>query len=158
MARRKMKKNSRSKKQPLSITGVAESLILANAGTKALFGTTLPKFALEGWATPITPTTGGGYGSGNSYGFSAAELIKGTLGIGDGFGQASTYPFSGGSNTWEGVSVAIKQNLRANGVSSLMTVILVPVGFRLGKKLMNRPIRSGNKLLKMAGIGKEVKI
>ena len=147
MARRKMKKKSRSKKQPISITGVAESLILANAGTKALFGTTLPKFALEGWALPATGTNVGG--SGNSYGFSAAELIQGVLGVGTGFGQASSWP---GQNTWDGVGLAMKENIQRNGVSSLMTVVVAPIAFRVGKKVMNRPIRSGNKIIKMIGI------
>lgn len=153
MARRKSKQRSSRKRRAFNITNAAESLILANAGTMALFGTTLPKFALEGWILPATPGTQGG--SGNSWSLSAAELVKGLIPGGANFGQASSYP---GANTLGGVATAMKANITANGARSLGTIVAVPIAFRVGKRLLRKPINASNRFLKFAGLGKDVRV
>ena len=81
MARRKKSRKSPRRKtsKTINVLGVAESLILANAGTRAAFGTNLIPFLTEGWLRPVTNTKTN-YGSSNSWAFSANELFKYALG------------------------------------------------------------------------------
>jgi len=94
-------------------------------------------------------TSGSQYGSGNSWTFSAAELVKG-LATGS-FGM---------SDQWQqlGLQAAFEKNLKANGAMMVATVIGTPILFRFGKKLLNKPIiLPANRMLRSAGI-KEVKL
>jgi len=105
-------------------------------------------FLTEGWLRPVTP--GSQYGSGNSWRFSAAELVK--MALGD---KASHQ-----SPEWQQKSFAdaIAMNLKANGAEMLATVILTPIAFKFGKKLLNKNIiLPANRMLRSAGIN-EVKI
>jgi hypothetical protein len=79
MARRKSKAKarSRSRKPAFNITNAAQSLIIANAVTKGVAGTNLIPFLTEGWLREKTPGNMGG--SGNSWTFSAQELIQGAI-------------------------------------------------------------------------------
>ena len=88
-------------------------------------------------------------GSGNSWTFSAQEMIQGMV-TGD-FGMSSS---------WEtlGIKAAFEKNLKENGWMMVATVIGTPILFNLGKKLLNKPIiLPANRLLKRAGI-KELKV
>ena len=110
-------------------------------------GTNLVPFLTEGWLRDATSATVGG--SGNSWTFSAAELVRGMTG--GGFGM---------SQQWQGYGLqkAFETNLRKNGVMMLATVIGVPIAFKYGKKLLNKPlILPANRILKSAGV-KEVKL
>ena len=101
----------------------------------------------EGWLRDATP--GSAMGSGNSWTFSAAELIKG-LGNGT-FGM---------SDQWQGFGIqkAFETNLKANGAMMVATVIGTPILFRFGMKLLNKPIiLPANRLLRSMNI-KEVKV
>ena len=122
-------------------------MIIANAVTRGIAGTNLVPFLTEGWLRE--PTSGSQYGSGNSWTFSAQELVSGALG--GSFGQHSE---------WQNKPLmeAFEKNLRANGAQMLATVILTPIAFKMGKKLLNKPIiLPANRMLKSAGI-KEVKL
>ena len=149
MARRRTTRKTpkRRASKAVNVLGVAESLILANAGTRAIFGTNLAPFLTEGWLTPVTP--GGNYGSGNSWRLSAKELIQ--LGLGD---------KSHMSSEWQGKSFGdvIKMNLKENGAQSVAMMIAVPIAFRTGKKLLSKPRREANKLLKSAGLASMVRV
>lgn len=150
MARRKTarKPTRRKASKSINVLGVAESLILANATTRAAFGTNLIPFLTEGWLRPVTNTKTN-YGSSNSWAFSANELFK-----------YATGDRSHQSTEWQGKSFgdAIKMNFRANGVDSIMTMIAVPIAFRLGRQILSKPRREANKLLRMSGIGNVVKV
>ena len=64
------------------------------------------------------------------------------------------------SSEWQqrGLMEAVEKNLRANGMQMLATVILTPIAFKFGKKLLNKPIiLPANRMLKSAGVT-EVKI
>ena len=126
---------------------MAQQLIIANAITRGVAGTNLIPFLTEGWLTD--KTSGAQYGSGNSWTFSASELLGGLVGGNLGM-----------SSEWQnlGVMEAFQKNLRANGAQMLATVVLTPIAFRYGKKILNKPIiLPANRMLKSAGI-KEVKV
>jgi hypothetical protein len=154
-ARRKSRKNGRftkstrrtKRKQPIKISNVAQQFLIANAITRGVAGTNLVPFLTEGWLRDATSATVGG--SGNSWTFSAAELVRGMTG--GGFGM---------SQQWQGYGLqkAFETNLRKNGAMMLATVIGVPIAFKFGKRILNKPlILPANRLLKSAGV-KEVKL
>ena len=64
------------------------------------------------------------------------------------------------SSQWQGFGLqkAFETNLKANGAMMLATVVATPIAFKLGKRLLNKPIiLPANRMLKAAGI-KEMKI
>ena len=135
------------RKQPIKVSTVAQQFIIANAITRGVAGTNLIPFLTEGWLRDAT--SGSQYGSGNSWTFSAAELVKGL----------ATGTF-GMSDQWQqlGLQAAFEKNLKANGAMMVATVIGTPILFRFGKKLLNKPIiLPANRMLRSAGI-KEVKL
>ena len=142
------------RKRAFNVVNAAESLVLANAGSMALFGTSLPAFAQEGWALP---SSSGPLGSGHSTKFSAAELIKGIIPGGESFGMSGTH-FGEPANSYAAVWASMKSNMRANGPMALGTILLVPIGFRVGKRLLSKPRNATNRFLDYAGVGKEVRV
>lgn len=156
-ARRKTKKPARRRtKKGLNVVNTAQSLIIMNATTKAFFGLDAIQFAGAGW---LLPNTAGGTLAnpmpGNSWGITAKELVSGFTGMGQGFGQSGS---SGYTNDLAGLNKAIRGNLSRNGAQALATVVLVPVAFKVGKKLTSKPRRDANKLLKMAGLQSVVSV
>ena len=146
MARRKSKAKarSRSRKPAFNITNAAQSFIIANAVTKGVAGTNLIPFLTEGWLREKTA----GYGSSNSWKFSAQELIQGAI----------TGNFAQASNWQGGVRGAFEKNIKENGAMALTTVIATPILFKLGKNLLSKPIITpANRLLKSVGL-KGVKV
>jgi len=141
----------RRTKQGVNVLNVAQSYIVASAATRAMFGTDLAAFALQGWALPKTTGTMGG--AGNSWTLSASELVMGMFG--QGFGQS-------GSGVWSndagGLGMAIKKNLQDNGARSLGTIIAVPIAFTVAKKLTAAPRRDINKFLKFGNLSSVVKV
>lgn len=129
----------------------AQSLIIMNATTKALFGVGAVQFATQGWLTP--KTTGAMGGAGNSWTLSASEILSGLTG--GGFGQSGQ---GGYTNDMAGLTKAIKRNLEVNGGQALATMIFVPAAFKVGKKLTSKPRADANRLLKMAGLNSLVKV
>jgi hypothetical protein len=132
----------------LNVLNTAEKLVVANAATKALFGTDVASFALDGWARPQ------GTGSDNSWEISAAELVTGLIPGGAGFGFGSQYLGAGGN-----LMTAVQRNLQANGPQAIGTMILAPVAFTVAKRVLGKPlINPTNKLLRQAGLGTVLKI
>ena len=130
---------------------MAQQVIIANAVTRGFAGTNLIPFLTEGWLMP--KTSGSVYGAGNSWTFSAAELAQGLAG--GGFGQSGQ---GGYTNDLDGVTKAVKKNLAANGGAMIASLVLVPIAFNVGMKLLRKPIiLPANRMLKAAGI-REVKV
>ncbi len=161
MARKRSRKNKgqRKKKQPFKLLNFAETLVISNASTRALFGTSLDHFLFDGWL-PLGDyqagmESGANYGSGNSWALSAKELISGVIGVGDGYRQNSSYP---NANTAAGVLTAIGFNFKNNAPRELPVILLTPLAFKLGKKVMRKPINLTNRGLNMVGIGRDVKV
>jgi len=138
------------------VVNAAQSFIIMNATTKALFGLDAIQFAGGGW---LLPNTGGGTlqnpGPGNSWGITAKELVQGLTGTGKGFGQTGTGAWS---NDMAGLQAAIRNNLSYHGAQAVATMVAVPIAFTVGKKLTAKPRRDANKLLKMAGLNTVVKV
>ena len=152
-ARKSSKKTTRRRrsKQGVNLIDATQSLIIANAATRALFGTTLVNFATEGWLTAKTPAADGG--AGNSWSLSAAEIFGGLTG--GGFGQSG---MGGYTNDMAGLTKAIKRNLQLHGGKSLAAMVFVPVAFKVGKDLTRKPRADANRLLKMTGLSTVVKV
>lgn len=129
----------------------AQSLIVMNATTKALFGVNAYQFATQGWLTP--KTSGAMGGAGNSWTLSASEILSGLTG--GSFGQSGQGVWT---NDMAGLSAAIKKNLEANGAQAVATMIIVPAAFKVGKKLTSKPRADANRLLKMTGLNSMVKV
>jgi len=152
-ARRRTRKPAtrRRRSTGVNVVNAAQSLIIMNAATKALFGVGAVQFATQGWLTP--KTTGAMGGAGNSWTLSASELLSGLTG--GGFGMS-------GSNQWTndmaGLTAAIKKNLETNGGQALATMVVVPVAFKVGKKLTSKPRSDANRLLKMTGLNSLVRV
>jgi len=157
MARGK-KKQKRRKDTAVSITGLAEGLMLANVATSGLFNLSLKDWAMDGWTAGSTglaahPNQLSLYEM--IYG-NASQTVSVALPGGGGYGtgpSSTTMTLTPGSNT-----EVITQNARANMFPMITQSILIPVGFRVGKRFLRKPIRMGNKLLKQAGLRQMVKI
>ena len=151
MARRKMKTTRRRAPRRISLIDVGSSFIVANAGTKAFFGTGIVPFLTEGWITD--PTTGWRYsdpsntGSGQSYTLSLSEIVKGIIPGGAGSG-AESYSW----NDMSGMRAAISLNMRQWGPQAIATTIGVPIAAKLLKRVAKRPIADANRMLKWSGI------
>ncbi len=132
----------------VNVLKTAESLVLANAATQGLFGMNAVAFATEGWLLPQTSA------SNNSWELSAAEIVRGVIPGGQGFGFGDAYMAGGGN-----VMSAIKKNLKDNGAQAIGTMIVAPIAFKMARKVLQRPlITPANRLLKTAGLGSVVKI
>ena len=141
-ARRRTRKTTRrrSPKPMINVLNTAQTLVIANAATRAFFGTNLQTFMFDGWARPITgnvdaPAGATGWakyagGSNNSWELSAAELIRGIVPGGQGFGMGGTWT----------IAKAVKHNLQQNP-DALATMVLAPVGFKVAKKILANNLR-----------------
>lgn len=157
-ARKRSRKTTprRRRSQGVNLVNAAQSLIVMNATTKALFGVNAVQFATAGW---LTASPGGGTlanaGPGNSWGITAKELVQGLTGTGKGFGQSGTGPWT---NDMDGLIAAMKNNLSHHGAQAVATMIVVPAAFKVGKKLTSKPRADANRLLKMTGLNTVVKV
>ena len=151
MARRKTKTPRRRSPKTVSLIDVGASFIVANAGTRAFFGTGVVPFLSEGWLTDATAgwmsRSPGNTGSGQSYTLSLAELVKQMIPGGADAG-ASSYSFAGMS----GISAAVKRNLQEWGPQAIATTIVTPIAAKLLKRVARKPIADVNKLLKWGGV------
>lgn len=153
---RKKTVRRRTQKPMLNVLKTAETVVVANAATTAFFGCRLDEFLLDGWARPMTGnvraqgTSGYGQylgGTNNSWELSMAEIVKGLIPGGEGFGQGGTWT----------VGKAIKHNLKSNPMA-VATMFLAPVAFRAGKKVLARPlINPLNRMVRQIGAGSVVK-
>lgn len=89
----------------------------------------------------------------NSWEVTGTELL-GLLMGGKG-GVADSWKYKGQG----GIGAVVKRNLSVNGGSMLFQLIAIPIAFKMGKKLLSKPIiRPANRMLKMAGIEGSVKV
>jgi hypothetical protein len=134
---------------------MAEAVMLANVGTQAAFNLSAWDFVTDGWTTA---TAGRAYGPGQ---LSLHELVYGNY-----FQPAiTTTTASGTQTTYGSTSLAtgttgsiVMSNLQNNWLPAVVQSIAIPAGFKIGRRLLRKPITQGNKLLKAAGLRSMVKI
>ena len=154
MARTKKNKTQRRRDTAVSITGLAEAAMIANVGTMAAFNLSAWDFLSDGWTTA---SAGKAHGLGQ---ISLHELIYGNYATTAAVSMAGGGYSGGGSTTLTttGNSAIVMANLQNNAFPAIIQAVAIPVGFRVGKRLLRRPIAMGNKLLKQAGLRSMVKI
>ena len=135
----------------LNVADAAQTVIVANAATTAFFGTSLDAFLLEGWARPMSAKTN------NSWELSMAEIVKGLIPGGETFGQSGQGQWT---NDVGGLLNAVKYNLaKQKGQQALATMIFAPIAFKVGKKVLAKPlINPVNRGLKQLGLASVVKV
>lgn len=143
--RSKSKKTVRRRKSLTSAIDVGTSIVVANATTKAFFGTNAWEFFTAGWFG--RPNASG------SWNLSLNELVMGAISGGATTSGSSTNSY-GMSASWaqQGVMAAVQKNLRDHGAQAVATVVIAPVAAKLLKRAARAPIRDMNKLLKTTGI------
>jgi len=135
MVKRKSKAKRRTSKQKgVSLIGLAETYMLMNVATQAAFKT-----------NPVTFLTSKGLSG--SHSITLQEL----------FNKNRFYDKPDMAGV-QGVGYYIGTNLKTNGFMAALQMALIPVAFRLGRKLANPAIRRTNKLLADGGIANTVKV
>jgi len=119
---------------------VLESYLLANAVSRGVAGVDLSTFI------GLTQNFPGG--SNSSWEITAKELLQGATGMGDGYG------FYKGAD-WN-LQKAVKMNLQKNGGQMVASLVLVPMAFRIGSRLLKKPRSQANRLLRDTGLGVKV--
>jgi len=137
-------KRRTSRKKTFNIGKAAETALVASAATQGLFGTNLAQF-LTG--KNIGPWSNTSDNKNHSWNLTGPELISALMG-GTG-GMASNYS----------VMSAVKRNIKLNGVSSVIQMIAIPLAFKVGRKVLAKPlINPLNKVMRNTLGVKEVKL
>ena len=141
---RQTKTRSRRKKT-FNISKAAETALVANAAIGGMFGTNLPTFITG-------KKVGKGFGpndQNNSWELTLPEMFNMLMG---GTG--------GMSKDWQqrGFVEAVQRNIKANGLTAAGQMIGIPIAFKIGRKVLSKPlINPTNRALRDMGL-KEVKL
>jgi hypothetical protein len=142
------KKTSRPRKAALSLLGLAEAGVIANSATRLFFGTDAWDWVSSGWFGK-SPA-----GKRGTFSLTLKELI----GMGRGEDGTGIYaPSAAGVGQPATISGIVTHNLKTHPEAAF-TLIAAPVGFRILRKLMRRPIRLGNQAIRMAGLRGDIRI
>jgi hypothetical protein len=130
----------RRKKPATNLLGILESYLLATAVTKGLANASIPEFiGLTGKGVGGRP-----YGADSGENWTIPEVLK--------FGtDGSAY------GNYGSLQNAIKSNLKVNGAMMASQLIGIPIAFRIGAKLLKKPRRQVNSIMRQIGIN-EVKV
>jgi len=128
----------RQQKATIKVLGIAETLAMANLATNALF-----RVGIGGFLTnKVNNKTGGSASQ-----ITAAELFSWAMG-----GNQT------GMVTGQTLGTTIQKNIQGVSWNKWLQLITIPLAFRIGKKVLAKPlINPANKLLRTAGV-KELKI
>ena len=130
-----MKKKRSSRKQGVSLIGLAETFALMNVVTQTMFKTNPVQF-FTGDNAAMTAA-----GTAN---ISLRELFRANQ-------------HSSGSDTYSTMNV-IKRNVEQQWVNGAIQMVLIPVGFKLAKGIARPAISRTNRLLNKSGVGSTVKL
>lgn len=124
------------------MTGTAQSILIADAVSRGMFEVPLMTFL------GIRNDFPGGQN--NSHELTLKELLNVAVG-GSGAIHPGSFP--------DGLPGVLKRNLSQNWMAMSAAAVFIPIGFKIGTKLLRKPvIQPANRLLKMAGLGTEVKV
>jgi len=141
-ARAQTSQPSRRRSKPaLSVLNTLESAAVANAVVQATTGLDLYSF--------FTHPTGG-----SSFNISAKEMIQSLVG-----GSAGIYgPSAKSAGIAATIPAVMGRNLKKNVWPMAVQLVAIPVGFRIAKKYLRKPlINPVNRMVRQVGI-KEVKL
>jgi hypothetical protein len=144
MVRRSKKKTTRrSKSNGFSLIGAAETFMLLNVATQTAFNNDLASFVM-----------------GKDAGGAASNTINlmEVLGQGTHGGSGVYAPTAAAQGVNATVLGIMGYNLKKNWLNGAMQMVLIPIGFRLGKALARPAISRTNRLLSKGGIAKTVKL
>ena len=141
MAKRNARKKTtrRRRKQGISLLGVAETVALSNVATQTLFNTSAYNFIV------------GGNNFGNTEQITLRELMNpmqtAATGLGGQYALTSTPTMD-----------IVKANLQKNWVMGATQMVVIPLGFRIGKQLARPAISRVNSLLRKATTASTIKV
>ena len=154
MARKRARKNKRQssrRKSGISLINLAETVALTNAVTQTAFNTDVYNFVMGG------DGLGGNTVAGASV-ISLKELFNPeqsasvrtmqTGRVGSSYSQMKV------GNTYS----LVAQNVRDNWMSGAAQMVLIPIGFKFGRKLAAPAVNKINALLRKAGVASLVKV
>lgn len=142
MPPRKKKKTRTRRNSAISLSGIAEGIMIANVGTQAAFNSNAWDFFTAGTTlNPNTKWTGQG-----SQVLSLKEIMN--------WSPARVAGSYAGMSSGE----VIMDNLKKNALQMVVSATIIPISFRFGRRLLRRPISQGNKLLKQAGLRSVIRL
>lgn len=154
MARRRTnRKSRRSSPRKTNILNLAQSVILGNAVTQGLFNTNMYEF--------VTGRIGGTYtpgAIGESSQITLPELLGAGMGVQatGGLQIAGAAPITSGYGGVSGLQgnfgQVVMDNIKTNAVSTVTTLVTVPIAFKVISKLASKPRREFNKLARTVGL------
>jgi len=142
MARRRTKKKSRRRKSGISALGLLETVMLMNVVSETIFNNSVWGF--------VTNQSIKSEGKSHSSIVTLSEIFTPTAGV---YGPSAAK--WGVSQNLGGV---VTRNFRANWMMGAAGMILIPIGFRVGKALARPAISRANRLLNRSGVGSTIKI
>jgi hypothetical protein len=146
MARRRTKKTTRRRrKSGISILGLAETVALSNVATQTLFNVNAYDFIVG---------SGTNFGRGDQ--LTLRELMNPTQVTG--YTQVNVGNRIQNREQTAGTMSLIQANLKENWMTGATGMIVVPLAFKLGKKLSSPAINKINKVLRQAGIASTIKV
>jgi len=117
--------------------------LVASAATQGLFGTNLAQFIT---GKNIGPWSNTSDNRNHSWNLTGPELINALMGG------------SGGMSSSYSVMEAMKRNIKMNGLNSVIQMVAIPLAFKVGRKVLAKPlINPINRAARSVGI-KEVKL
>lgn len=143
--RRRTTKRRRSRKQSISILGLAEAGLMIGALTKGLFNNSIMGFILPGSFGTGVSWSGSEGGEGTAYSTGRTLSLNEFWGVGSGI--------SGYMSPME----SLRENLKANGWNMAVQMITIPLVFKVGKQLARPAINQTNRLIANVGL-KAVKL
>lgn len=150
MAKRRTKaKTRRRRKQGISIIGVAETVALSNVATQTLFN-------INAWDfLTATHRSDGSYSRANV--LTLREIMKPQQLTGYTSSVGASGRLESSATTASTFSI-VKANLDENWMSGAISMVTIPLAFRIGKKLGAPAINKVNALLRKAGVASTVKV
>lgn len=140
VARKKKKTTRRSRSNGVSLIGLAETYMLMNVASKTVFNNDLVSFVM-----------GKDGGGGSSFKLNIREVLGG--------GTAGVYaPTAANAGIEQSALGVMGYNLKKNWLNGAIQMVMIPIGFRLGKALARPAISRTNRLLSKGGIAKTVKL
>jgi len=125
--------------------------MLTSVATKTLFNVDALEFVM---GNPANPKGVWGFTAGqNKIGLRELFSMKQYETVS---GSPGNYKLTGGASA--PTTAIIKENLQANAFTGITGMILVPLSFRIGKKLAAPAINRANRLLNDVGIGRTIKV